>query len=83
MLGPKGVPLSRRYYSQKTGRDLDADEMIRGYEIKKGKYVPVTDEELERLAPEKTRDIDVRRFVDEDSIPVSYTHLTLPTIYSV
>jgi len=72
MLGPKGVPLSRRYYSQKTGRDLDADEMIRGYEIKKGKYVPVTDEELERLAPEKTRDIDVRRFVDEDSIPPIY-----------
>jgi DNA end-binding protein Ku len=46
--------------------------MIRGYEIKKGKYVPVTDEELERLAPEKTRDIDLRLFVDQDSIPPIY-----------
>src|SRR5205085_3560750 len=57
MLGPKGEPLSRRYFSQKTGRDLDDDEMIRSYEIDKDKYVVVTDEELERLAPEQSRDI--------------------------
>jgi DNA end-binding protein Ku len=73
MLGPNGVPLSRRYYSQKTNRNLDDDEMVRGYEIKKGKYIPVTDEELERIAPEKTRDIDLRLFVDRDSIaPIYY-----------
>ena len=72
MLGPEGEPLARKYYSEKTRRDLDADEMVRGYEIKKGKYVVVTDEELERLAPDKTRDIDLRRFVKEDSIPPIY-----------
>src|SRR5262245_20054452 len=66
MLAPDGVPLSRRYYSQKTGRDLDEDETISGYEIEKGKYVIVTDEEMERLEPKKTRDIDLRRFVDKD-----------------
>lgn len=69
LLGPDGVPLSRRYYSPESGRDLDDDAMIRGYEVAKDKYVEVTDEELERLAPEKTRDIDVRRFVEQDSIP--------------
>lgn len=69
MLGPEGEPLSRKYYSEKTGRDLDADEMVRGYEIDEDKFVVVTDEELERLAPEKTRDIDLRRFVKEESIP--------------
>jgi len=69
MLGDEGAPLERRYYSQKTEKDLDADELVRGYETSKGKYVVVTDEELERLAPEKTRDIDLRRFVKEDSIP--------------
>ena len=72
MLGPEGEPLSRRYYSQKTNRDLDNDEMVRGYEIDKDKYVVVTDEELERLAPEKSRDIDLRRFVDLESIPPIY-----------
>jgi len=72
MLGPEGEPLARKYYSEKTERDLDADEMVRGYEVAKGKYVVVTDEELERLAPEKTRDIDLTRFVKEDSIPSLY-----------
>ena len=72
MLGPDGQPLSRRYFSEKTERDLDADEMVRGYEIDKGKYVVITDDELERLAPEKTRDIDLKRFVPEESIPPVY-----------
>jgi len=53
MLGPEGTPLSRRYFSPKTGKDLESDEMVRGYEIGKEKYVVVTDEELERLEPEK------------------------------
>ena len=72
MLGPNGQPLSRKYYSEKTERDLDADEIVRGYEIKKGKFVVITDEELERLAPDKTRDIDLKRFVPEESIPPVY-----------
>ena len=72
MLGPEHEPLARRYYSGKTGRDLDTDDMVRGYEIDKDKYVVVTDEELERLAPEQSRDIDLRRFVDLESIPPIY-----------
>jgi DNA end-binding protein Ku len=72
MLSSVGEPLSRKYYSEKTERDLDADEMVRGYEIEKGKYVVITDEELERLAPDKSRDIDLKRFVPEESIPPVY-----------
>src|SRR5436305_664408 len=69
MLSPEGEPLSRRYFSQKSGKDLDDEDMVRGYEIDRDKYVVVTDEELERLAPEQSRDIDLRRFVDLQSIP--------------
>lgn len=69
MLGPDGVPLARKYYAEKTERDLDADEVIRGYEIKPGKYIPISDEELDRLAPEKTRDIDIKLFVPAETIP--------------
>src|SRR5436190_6655612 len=46
--------------------------MVRGFEYEKDKYVVVTDEELERLAPESSRDIDLRRFVDLQSIPPLY-----------
>jgi DNA end-binding protein Ku len=72
MLSPEGVPLNRRYYSQETGRDLADDQMIRGYEIEKGEYVVVTDDELEKLAPKKSKDIDMRRFVDRNTIPPLY-----------
>jgi DNA end-binding protein Ku len=71
-LGPEGEPLARRYYSPKTGRDLKADEMVRGYEFDKDKYVVVTDEELERLAPEQSRDIDLKRFVPREELPPLY-----------
>jgi len=72
MLGPDGQPLARRYYAEKSGKDLDADEVVRGYEVDKDKFVIVTDEELERLAPEKTRDINLKQFVPADSIPPLY-----------
>jgi DNA end-binding protein Ku len=72
MLSADGEPLARKYYSEKTERALDADQMVRGYEIEKGKFVVITDEELDRLAPEKTRDIDLKRFVPQESIPPVY-----------
>src|SRR5262249_29167015 len=72
MLGPNGEPLARRYFSQKNGEDLNDTEMVRGYETDKDKYVIVTDEELERLAPKQSRDIDLRRFVPLESIPALY-----------
>jgi len=72
MLGPDRVPLARKYFSEETGKNLDADQMVRGYPLKNGKYVVVTDDELERLAPEKSRDINLQRFVERDSIPSIY-----------
>jgi len=72
MLGPDGQPLARKYYAEKTGKDLDADETVRGYEVADNKFVIVTDEELERLAPEKTRDIDLKQFVPAASISPIY-----------
>ena len=72
MLGPEGEPLARRYYSQKTGKDLEDESMVRGFEFDNDRYVVVTDEELEQLAPEQSRDIDLRRFVPLADIPPLY-----------
>ncbi len=72
MLSADGQPLARRYYSEKTEKQLDADEMVRGFEIKPDKYVVVSDEELDRLAPDKSRDIDIKAFVPEDAIPPAH-----------
>ncbi len=68
MVTGKGTPLERRYVCPEEEKELDWDEIVRGYEIEKGKYVVVTDEELEAIEPRKTREIDLRLFVERDSI---------------
>jgi DNA end-binding protein Ku len=72
MVSADGVPLTRRFFCPKENRELDRDEIVRGYEIEKDTYVVVTDDELERLAPERTRDIDLRLFVDVADIDAKY-----------
>ena len=73
MLSEDGTPLARRFYCPKHEKEVDGDEIVRGYEIKDDKFIVVTDDELEALEPEKSRDIDLRRFVDADAIdPVYY-----------
>jgi DNA end-binding protein Ku len=69
MLAPDGTPLARRYYDPETDREVPGDGLVRGFEVEKDRYVVITDEELTALEPEKTRDIDLRRFVDRDAIP--------------
>jgi DNA end-binding protein Ku len=72
MVSPEGTPLTRRYFTTKDDRELDADEIVRGYEVEKGRFVIADDDELERLAPERTRDIDLRQFVDASQIDPMY-----------
>jgi DNA end-binding protein Ku len=72
MVSPEGTPLTRRYFTSKDDRELDADDIVRGYEIEKDRFVIVDDDELERLAPERTRDIDLRQFVKLSEIDPMY-----------
>lgn len=72
MVTADGIPLERKYVSSETGRELDWDDIVRGYEIEKGKFVVVTDEELEAVEPRKSRDIDLRLFVDSGELDPRY-----------
>jgi len=72
MIGPDEAPVRRRYICSKDGKVLDADEIVRGYETEKGKYVVITDDELEAIEPRKSREIDLRVFVDVDDIDPMY-----------
>ena len=72
MIGPDEAAVRRRYVCSKDGQVLDADDIVRGYEIEKGKYVVVTDDELEAIEPRKSREIDLRVFVDVDGIDPVY-----------
>lgn len=69
LVDDEGHPLGRRYWCPKHEKVLDDDELVRGYETDAGKVVVVTDEEFASAAPEKSRDIELKRFVALDDIP--------------
>jgi DNA end-binding protein Ku len=69
MLGPDDQPLVRRYFCSADGKALTRDDIVRGYENDDGSFTIVADEELDALAPRKSRDIDLRRFVKREEIP--------------
>ena len=51
---------------------VDRSEIVKGYEIEKGRYVVVTDEEIKNVRLETTRTLDIERFVDEGDIDRLY-----------
>jgi DNA end-binding protein Ku len=61
--------------SQKRVDSVTDEEIVKGFELTKERYVVVTPEELDSIAPEKTRAIDIEDFVDlEDIDPIFYDH---------
>jgi DNA end-binding protein Ku len=72
LVDEEGHPLGRRYWCPKHEKVLDDDELVRGYETDSGKMVVVSDEEFASAAPEKSRDIELKRFVALDDIPPTF-----------
>ncbi len=72
LVGPGGLPLARRYYDPESGREVAGSDVLRGYEVEPGRFVTVEDEELEALAPEKTRAIDLEVFVPADAVDPAF-----------
>lgn len=54
--------------NEESGKEVPWEETVRGYEFESGKYVVLSDEELERAAPEKTQTVDILDFVDAGDI---------------
>jgi DNA end-binding protein Ku len=69
MISPEGAPVERRFVCPRDGRNVPADEIVRGYELDDGSYVIVEDDELEAIEPQKTREIDLRQFIDLGELP--------------
>jgi DNA end-binding protein Ku len=65
-------PIGYEKVSKESGKPVPPDEIIRGFEIKKGQYVPIEDEDLDRLDIELTHSVDILDFVDLDEIDPIY-----------
>jgi len=67
------TPLRYVRYCPQCAREVNNDEIMRGYEYEKGQYVTVAEDELEGLAGEKNRSVNIMDFVDLQKIdPVYY-----------
>lgn len=65
-------PVGFQRVSKKTGKEVPWEEVIKGYEYEKGKYVVLSDEDFRRANVEATQTIDILTFVDADKIPPMY-----------
>ena len=53
--------------AESTGKEVPAEEIVRGYEVEKNQYVILADEELREVAPERSTGIQIQEFVNERS----------------
>jgi DNA end-binding protein Ku len=54
------------------GKEVPYEEIVKGYEYKKGDYVVLTDEDFKKAAPRRTKTVDIFDFVKEDEIDSVY-----------
>src|ERR1700756_1360891 len=58
--------------AESTGKEVSAEEIVRGYEVDKDQYVIISDDELAEVAPEKSASIEIQEFVVESEISSLY-----------
>src|SRR5690348_17765374 len=59
-----GARIQYQKVSASTGRKVGDENIEKGYEISKGKYVVVDPEEFDALRPQSTRSVDITDFVE-------------------
>jgi len=61
-------PVNYERVAEKDGKEVPWDQIAKGYEYEKGKFVVLKDEDFERVDLEATQTVDIQDFVDVDEI---------------
>ncbi len=73
--GKTGHRIAQKRVDSATNEEVQYEDIVKGYELTKERYVVITPDELEALDPERSRTIDIEDFVDiEDIDPIYYDH---------
>jgi len=67
-----GNRIRYRKVDEDTGEEVSSENIIKGYEADKGHYIEVTQDELESIALESTKTIDIDEFVPKSEIDDLY-----------
>jgi DNA end-binding protein Ku len=66
------APVGYQRYNKSTGKVVEWNDVVKGYEYEKGEYVVLSDEDFRRANVEASRTIDIQAFVDRDAIAPYY-----------
>jgi len=61
-------PVNYKRVAEKDGKEVPWDQIVKGYEYEKGKYVVLKDEDFQRVDLEATQTVDIQDFVELDEI---------------
>jgi DNA end-binding protein Ku len=61
-------PVNYKRVTEKDGREVPWNEIVKGYEYEKGKYVVLKDEDFQRVDLEATQTVDIQDFVHQEEI---------------
>ncbi len=65
-------PVNYKRVAEKDGKEVPWDQIVKGYEYEKGKYVVLKDEDFEHVDLEATQTVDIQDFVNVDEIDPIY-----------
>jgi DNA end-binding protein Ku len=70
-----GNRIQQKRVDPDTGDEVPYEQIVKGFELTKDRYVIITPDELDALDPERTRTIQIEDFVDQVDIdPIYYDH---------
>lgn len=66
-------PIRYKRVSESTGKEISYQDIVKGFEYSKGRYVIVTPQDFTNASPDKSHSIDILQFTSFDSIdPIYY-----------
>jgi len=65
-------PVGYKKYNKQTGKEVELDDIVKGYEYEDERYVLISDEDLKRAHPGTTQTVDITDFVNLDDIDPEY-----------
>jgi DNA end-binding protein Ku len=67
-----GTPIKQKRWCPVHERDVEADELVKGWEFAKGQFVIVEDEDLEKIALQRSQSVDIVTFVPMEQVDPIY-----------
>lgn len=61
-------PVNYKRVAEKDGKEVPWDDIVKGYEYEKGKYIVLKDEDFQRVDLEATQTVDIQDFVHQEEI---------------